>query len=86
MVTRVRTRAADCRHRSSAKAFGAGCTKRRQTLFELEYDHKIELTLKEGLIPADFINLSRQARAGTLDEIGFKQLQELRKPGCNING
>jgi hypothetical protein len=81
MVTRVRTRGlliADTEavlNRLAPDAPNGG-----KYYFELVYDDKkIELTLKEGLIPADFINLSRQARAGTLDEIGFRQLQELRE-------
>ncbi|HWP96879.1 MAG TPA: hypothetical protein VN426_08500 [Syntrophomonadaceae bacterium] len=48
--------------------------------FELTYDGvKLGLALKEGLVPEEFISLSRQAMARTLDNDGARRLQEVKE-------
>ncbi|MEN6348888.1 MAG: hypothetical protein ABFD08_05735 [Syntrophomonas sp.] len=48
--------------------------------FELEYDGKrIGLALKEGLVPEEFITLSRKAINKALDQEGSERLQEVKE-------
>lgn len=48
--------------------------------FELTYDGvKLGMALKEGLVPEEFITLSRQAMDRTLDSDGARRLQEVKE-------
>jgi hypothetical protein len=48
--------------------------------FELTYDGvKLGMALKEGLVPEEFMILSKKAMARTLDQAGKKRLQEVKE-------
>jgi hypothetical protein len=48
--------------------------------FEIKYDGaKLGLALKEGLVPEEFMTLSKKAIARTLDQEGAKRLQEVKE-------
>ncbi|MEA4925527.1 MAG: hypothetical protein VB084_09475 [Syntrophomonadaceae bacterium] len=48
--------------------------------FEIAYDGvKLGLVLKEGLVPQEFMDLSRRAIARTLDREGARRLQEVKE-------
>lgn len=81
MATRVRSRGKLSTDTELGKAVEAAIAPNGSKFyFELSYDGaKIGLALKEGLVPEEFIVLSKRAIARELDAAGAVRLQEVKE-------